>query len=88
MAKPKGAPKSGGRVKGVPNKTTAALKEAILHAFDRVGGVSYLEKVAKADPRTFCTLLGKVLPLTVAGDAAAPLELIVTWRQAPDDKSE
>ena len=54
--------KFGGRKKGTPNKTTTALKEAIMRAFDNVGGQAYLETVAVEDPKTFCTLLGKVLP--------------------------
>lgn len=63
----KAMPVSPGRPKGVPNKVTTALKETILAALDKVGGQDYLEKVAKDDPRTFCTLIGKVLPMTVEG---------------------
>lgn len=65
-----------GRKKGVPNKVTADLKKAILGALHAKGGQEYLEKVAQEDPRTFCTLLGKVLPMTVAGDPDNPLETI------------
>lgn len=67
MARPKGSPKLGGRQKGTPNKTSAKVKEAILGAFDKVGGMTYLEKVAREDPKTFCTLLGKVLPTEISG---------------------
>lgn len=59
----------GGSRKGVPNKTTAALKEMILQALDGAGGVAYLQERAQ-DPRTasaFLTLVGKVLPMTVQG---------------------
>ncbi len=52
----------GGRQKGTPNRLTAEVKQAILNAFDNVGGETYLEKLAVEDPRTFCTLLGKILP--------------------------
>jgi len=52
----------GGRAKGTPNRTTTALKEAIMLSFDRLGGAAYLEEVARRDPRTYCALLGKVLP--------------------------
>lgn len=65
-----------GRKKGVPNKTTTQLKEAILNAFDAVGGQKYLVTVAKEDPRTFCTLLGKVLPTTLAGDPENPVQVV------------
>lgn len=67
----------GGRQKGTPNKTTAALKEAILEAFGKVGGENYLVRVASEDPRTFCTLLGKVLPMQVTGDGDGPLKIEV-----------
>lgn len=72
MAKGQKTPGSG-RAAGTPNKTTRALKDAIMHAFEEVGGVPYLVKVARDDPRTFCTLLGKVLPLQVTGSGDGPL---------------
>lgn len=62
-----------GRKKGVPNKTTQALKDAIMNAFETVGGESYLVKVANADMRTFCTLLGRVLPTEIKADVSDTL---------------
>jgi hypothetical protein len=70
-----------GRKKGVPNKATAALKDAILNAFSQVGGEAYLVTVAKTDPKTFCTLLGKVLPLQVTGADDGPVKLVVEWQR-------
>lgn len=60
----KGDPKppNSGRKKGSQNQMTLAVKTAILKAFDKVGGEDYLVTVAQEDPKTFCTLLGKVLP--------------------------
>ena len=75
-----GARPGAGRKKGVPNKITSDLKAAILGAFDTVGGPQYLVSVAQSDPRTFCTLLGKVLPMQIAGadDAQGnPTELVI-----------
>tara|TARA_R110000772_G_scaffold11352_1_gene35597 strand:+ start:857 stop:1147 length:291 start_codon:yes stop_codon:yes gene_type:complete len=54
--------KYGGRKKGTPNKTTQDMKSAILEAFDRAGGADYLTMLAVDEPRTFVTLLAKVLP--------------------------
>lgn len=65
----------GGRQKGTPNKLTKDLKETILAALDAQGGQKYLEGVANSDPRTFCALLGKVLPMTVVGDPDKPLDV-------------
>ena len=71
--------KTGGRVKGVPNKTTTALKEAILAALDTVGGQAYLERVAEEDPKTFCTLLGKVLPMQLTGENGGAI--VMRWAE-------
>jgi hypothetical protein len=57
-----------GRPKGSPNKTTRAIREAVVEAFDKAGGVDYLVQLAKEDPRTFCTLIGRVIPLQVEGE--------------------
>lgn len=65
-----------GRPKGSVNKTTGALKEAILLAAQGVGSdgagkdglTGYLTHVAKTDVKAFSGLLGKVLPLQVVGD--------------------
>lgn len=54
-----------GRKKGVPNKTTAAVKDMILQALANKGGVKYLETQADKNPTAFLTLVGKVLPLDV-----------------------
>jgi len=66
MSEPKRS-KTGGRSKGTPNKTTSAVKDAILEAFEAVGGAAYLQQVAREDFKTFCTLIGKVLPMQVTG---------------------
>lgn len=70
-----------GRVKGVPNKTTALLKDALLMAGENAhedGLVGYLTKQAKENPNAFLPLLGKVIPLQITGDAENPLEINVT----------
>ena len=66
-------PKTGGRKKGTPNKLTADVKAMVLSALDQAGGVSYLLTQAQSNPNAFLTLVGKVLPLTVAGDPENPL---------------
>jgi hypothetical protein len=61
-----------GRPKGTQNKTTTALKDALMLSFERLGGAAYLEEVARRDPRTYCALLGKVLPRNPAATDNAP----------------
>ena len=75
-----------GRPKGLPNKNTTLLKTAIVEAAELAGRdvrpgdpeteglVSYLRWLAIEEPPAFATLLGKVLPLQVAGDRDNPVE--------------
>ena len=68
----KGAPRppGAGRKKGVPNRTTIELREAILQAVDQTGNeivsgggrTAYFSWLAKIQPASFATLLGKLLP--------------------------
>jgi hypothetical protein len=69
--------KHGGRTKGTPNKVTAELKGLILTALDNAGGVEYLSGLAVSHPPAFASLLGKVLPMQVTGEAGGPLQIIV-----------
>lgn len=80
-----GLRKGGGRPKGVPNKTTALLKDAILAAATKAGGkdglVGYLETQANTNPQSFLPLLGKVLPMQLTGEDGAPIKIeAVEWR--------
>src|SRR6266404_1843607 len=62
-----------GRPKGSRNVLTRVISDAILVAAEQVGEdgkgkgglVGYLKRVAKKDPKAFCSLLGRVLPLQV-----------------------
>lgn len=54
-----------GRPKGSQNKSTVAIKEAVLAALDQAGGIDYLVIQSRENPTAFLTLVGKVLPLQV-----------------------
>lgn len=62
--------KTGGRVKGTPNKTTAMVKDAIALAAEQLGGTDRLVEWVKEDPlneRAFWKdIYPKLLPLQVA----------------------
>ena len=69
-----GAGKAGpGRPKGSTNKATKALKDMILTALDEAGGVDYLVQQSEDNPTAFLSLVGKVLPTTLAGDKDNPI---------------
>ncbi len=82
--------KTGGRQKGTPNKTTSLLKDAILRAAEEAGGaeglVGYLRQQAVDSPNAFLPLLGKVLPLQIAGEDGGPLQIAIV-KYAPDQDS-
>ena len=83
-----------GRVKGVPNKTTALIKDAIIQAAEAAGGsggmVGYLTLQASENPGPFMALLGKVLPTQIAdadgNKIAFPKEIIL--RAAYDNRDD
>src|SRR5215469_9960101 len=67
FSKGQGGPRAGaGRPKGSLNKDSKALKDMILASLDRVGGEEYLAKLAIENSSAFASLLGKVLPTTLA----------------------
>lgn len=90
----KGTVKTGGRQKGTPNRTTALLKDAILTAAELAGHdeglVGYLKTQATTNPGPFMALLGKVLPMQIAGDQDNPIvtitriELVAADGNRPD----
>jgi hypothetical protein len=67
-----------GRPKGVPNKATALLKDAILQAAEKAGGpqgiAGYLKEQAEKNPGPFMALLGKVLPMQITGQDGGPVQ--------------
>ena len=83
----------GGRKKGVTNKRTALLKDAVLVAAERAGKgdiVAYLERQAEENPVAFLALLGRVLPLQLQNDRDTPVtitevvHLVVDTREQAD----
>ena len=69
-----------GRKKGIPNRTTTLLKDAILMAAELAGNeykkadkgqgglVGYLQVQALENPGPFMSLVSKVLPMQVTGE--------------------
>ena len=75
-----------GRPKGIPNKTTALLKEAIIKAAEAVGEdgkgrgalTGYCTFLARDEPKAFAQLLGKVVPMQVTGEDGGALVVEIT----------
>lgn len=58
-------PPGSGRPRGGRNKTTQAVREALVEAFENAGGTDFLLGVARTDPATFCRLIAKLIPSEV-----------------------
>lgn len=71
----------GGRQKGTPNKLTGQVKEMILAALDKAGGVDYLVTQSEENPTAFMTLVGKVLPLQLTGEDGGPVQIATVERR-------
>lgn len=71
----KAQPRGGSR-KGVPNRVTRALRDAILGAAEDIGEdgkgrdglTGYLRTLARAEPKAFAGLLGRVLPTQIQAE--------------------
>lgn len=74
--------RKGGRPKGIPNKTSTALKEMVLKALDRVGGEAYLARQAEANPAAFMVLVGRLLPRDMNANISFTSELAARLKEA------
>lgn len=78
----KGQKTGGGTRKGVPNKLTVSVKEAIEAAAQGLGGGTRLEAWAREAPeneKAFWTnIYPKLLPLQVTGKDGGPLQIAAT----------
>lgn len=65
--------KTGGRKAGVPNKTTASIRDGILAAYDGMGGHKALLDWGRNNPEPFYTkILMKAMPTVHAGSKDEP----------------
>ena len=72
MAKPKGSPKVGGRVKGTPNKVTAPIREKFQQLLDEYGIDEMVKDLRALPPKDRMTIIAAL---------AEYIEPIVTGKQ-------
>lgn len=70
-----------GRPKGSLDKGNALIREMVADALNQAGGVDYLVRQANEKPAAFLALVGKVLPVQIAGDPHAPVKISFSWEQ-------
>lgn len=67
-----------GRPKGALDQGNAMIRDMVVQALHKAGGVNYLAKRA-ADPKTagaFLGLVGKVLPVQISGEGGGPVQTV------------
>jgi len=60
-------PANAGRKKGIPNKITMNVKEALVEAFEKMGGVPSLVRWGRLNTTEFYKLWVRLLPVQVTG---------------------
>lgn len=84
-----GARPGGGRPKGSGNGDTKAIREMVIEALHKAGGVDYLLECAN-DQRSrghFLGLIGKVLPTQLTGANDGPVQVEAIRRVIVDPKN-
>ena len=89
----KGTAKTGGRKKGSLNKTTVAMKDAMLSVYadlqaEAGGGNGHFLDWARGNSTDFYRLAARLLPLQVSGEGGGPpitrIELVGVWPKGRD----
>ena len=64
--------KTGGRLKGTPNKITRAFREAVQVAYDSIGGDAAFAAWARENPTEFYKIAARLIPHQVNIDDRGP----------------
>jgi hypothetical protein len=78
----KGGTPGPGRPKGSVPKAVKTIRDAVLEAFDQVGGVAYLAKLAsgtQSDRAAFVGLVAKVLPTQINATVDGGIQVQLSW---------
>lgn len=73
-----------GRPPGVPNKVTRAFKEAVMIAFDELGGVDGLVRWGQHNPTEFYKVASRLIPHEVVA-TVTPMRPVIIDRLLPGE---
>lgn len=62
-----------GRPKGTANKVTTSVKQALIEAFDQMGGIPSLVRWGRQNPTDFYKLWSRLLPIQITGEGGGPV---------------
>ena len=88
-------PANAGRRPGSPNKTTRSVRDALVRALEATakdGGEEFFTDLRDSDPKTFATLVSKLIPnqTHITGDEGGPVVVIkdYTGRGSDQEREE
>ena len=82
MAKPKGSPKVGGRVKGTPNKVTAPIREKFQQLLDEYGIDEMVKDLRALPPKDRMTIIAALAEYIVPKLARTEIQAAVETKEA------
>lgn len=81
MAKPKGSPKVGGRVKGTPNKVTAPIREKFQQLLDEYGIDQMVKDLRALSPKDRMTIISGLAEYIVPKLARTEIQAAVETKE-------
>lgn len=81
MAKPKGSPKVGGRVKGTPNKVTAPIREKFEQLLDQYGIDQMVKDLRALSPKDRMTIISGLAEYIVPKLARTEIQAAVETKE-------
>ena len=81
MAKPKGSPKVGGRVKGTPNKVTAPIREKFQQLLDEYGIDEMVKDLRALSPKDRMTIIAALAEYIVPKLARTEIQAAVETKE-------
>ena len=81
MAKPKGSPKVGGRVKGTPNKVTAPIREKFQQLLDEYGIDEMVKDLRELSPKDRMTIISGLAEYIVPKLARTEIQAAVETKE-------
>lgn len=81
MAKPKGSPKVGGRVKGTPNKVTAPIREKFEQLLDEYGIDQMVKDLRALSPKDRMTIISGLAEYIVPKLARTEIQAAVETKE-------
>lgn len=72
-----GKRKSGGRLRGTPNRLTGAFREAVLHVYNSLGGHNAFLEWARENPSEYYRIAARLIPVELRSGEDRVINVII-----------